>query len=51
MISQTDAGGAATGTAYDQAGRVTEVTDPEGGVWQYAYDAVGNLISQTDLIL
>ncbi|WP_353947239.1 DUF6531 domain-containing protein [Streptomyces sp. HUAS MG91] len=33
---------------YDPAGNPTKVTDPLGGVTTTAYDAVGNVIEQTD---
>ncbi|WP_405986787.1 polymorphic toxin-type HINT domain-containing protein [Streptomyces sp. NBC_00872] len=32
----------------DGAGNATEVTDPNGGVWKAAYDALGRLTSLTD---
>ena len=34
--------------AYDSAGRVTSLTDLNGGVTQFAYDSQGNLLSLTD---
>jgi RHS repeat-associated protein len=33
---------------YDKAGRKTGMTDPDMGVWSYTYDALGNLLTQTD---
>jgi YD repeat-containing protein len=39
---------AATSLAYDQAGRKTNMADPDLGSWSYSYDAQGNLTSQTD---
>jgi len=39
---------ATTTLDYDVAGRKTSMTDPDMGRWTYAYDAYGNLISQTD---
>ena len=43
-------GGSATTTTiqYDVAGRKKDMIDPDMGVWAYAYDAMGNLIRQTD---
>lgn len=32
----------------DGAGRITRITDPAGGVLQYAYDAAGDLVTFTD---
>ncbi|MFN8575151.1 MAG: toxin TcdB middle/N-terminal domain-containing protein, partial [Gemmatimonadaceae bacterium] len=34
--------------AYDSLGRKLQMTDPDSGTWQYAYDAVGNLVYQED---
>ncbi|OZM73732.1 type IV secretion protein Rhs [Amycolatopsis antarctica] len=33
---------------YDQALRLTSVTNSQGMVWRYSYDAAGRLISETD---
>jgi RHS repeat-associated protein len=33
---------------YDLAGRKTNLKDPDLGWWKYAYDALGNLTTQTD---
>lgn len=33
---------------YDLKGRKTGMNDPDMGVWSYAYDALGQLKSQTD---
>ncbi|MEW5872532.1 MAG: SpvB/TcaC N-terminal domain-containing protein [Chloroflexota bacterium] len=37
-----------TSLEYDYAGRKTSMEDPDMGTWYYAYDAVGNLVRQTD---
>jgi len=43
-----DPGGRALAFAYDALGRVAAVTDPAGGVYQYAYHAdTGNLVGVT----
>jgi len=39
-----------TTIAYDLAGRKAEMTDPDMGRWSYAYDAIGNLVRQTDAL-
>ncbi|TLN09749.1 RHS repeat protein, partial [bacterium] len=41
-------GDALTEITYDLAGRKIDMTDPDMGKWYYQYDAVGNLIRQTD---
>ena len=33
---------------YDELGRKTQMWDPDKGHWQYAYNAFGQLITQTD---
>ena len=33
---------------YDLAGRKTKMFDPDMGIWEYAYDPLGNLIQQQD---
>lgn len=33
---------------YDALGRKAGMTDPDMGAWSYGYDAVGNLVRQTD---
>jgi YD repeat-containing protein len=33
---------------YDLAGRKTSMDDPDMGEWSYTYDALGNLLTQTD---
>ena len=37
-----------TTSEYDIKGRRTKHVEPNSGTWQYAYDAVGQLIKQTD---
>ena len=41
-------GGNTTTLGYDAAGRKTAMSDPDMGQWSYRYDALGNLIEQTD---
>jgi RHS repeat-associated protein len=41
-------GGATTSLSYDLGGRKLGMSDPDMGTWNYAYDALGNLIRQTD---
>jgi RHS repeat-associated protein/CSLREA domain-containing protein len=41
-------GGATTSIRYDDAGRKISMSDPDMGQWSYEYDALGNLIKQTD---
>lgn len=33
---------------YDLAGRKTSMNDPDMGYWEYEYNALGNLLTQTD---
>ncbi len=40
--------GAVTDPSYDLLGRKTQLIDADMGTWTYDYDAVGNLIRQTD---
>ena len=47
-LIQVETGGARTTIDYDAAGRKLGMQDPDMGVWSYAYDALGNLLSQTD---
>ena len=37
-----------TTLSYDQRGRKIGMNDPAMGVWSYAYNAVGELVRQTD---
>jgi RHS repeat-associated protein len=39
---------ATTSLTYDIAGRKIQMTDPDMGVWNYSYDALGNLKWQLD---
>jgi YD repeat-containing protein len=45
LIGMADRFGRSLGFTYDTLARVTTMTDPAGGVFQYAYDANGNLAS------
>ncbi len=46
----THTGGAGIGVAFarDAQGRITSITDPNGGVRTYAYDQFGDLVSYTN---
>jgi RHS repeat-associated protein len=44
----TNAGGVTTTLAYDLRGRKTSMADPDMGSWSYFYNALGELIRQTD---
>jgi len=41
-------GGASTMLTYDKAGRKTSMNDADMGTWDYSYDALGNMVTQTD---
>jgi YD repeat-containing protein len=41
-------GGATITLSYDFGGRKTGMADPDMGSWNYTYDALGNLSTQTD---
>ncbi|MBC6940961.1 MAG: RHS repeat protein [Chloroflexi bacterium] len=41
-------GGASTALTYDKAGRKTNMVDADMGTWNYSYDALGNMVTQTD---
>lgn len=43
----SSAGGLNVPFARDQQGRITQITDPNGKVYQYGYDAAGNLATVT----
>jgi RHS repeat-associated protein len=44
----TNAGGVTTSLGYDLRGRKTSMNDPDMGSWSYVYNALGELIRQTD---
>jgi RHS repeat-associated protein len=44
----TSAGGVSTTLSYDLRGRKTGMVDPDMGSWSYAYNALGELVRQTD---
>ncbi len=44
----TNAGGVVTSLVYDLRGRKTSMADPDKGNWAYYYNALGELIRQTD---
>jgi RHS repeat-associated protein len=44
----TNAGGVSTTLTYDLRGRKLTMADPDMGNWQYFYNALGELIRQTD---
>jgi YD repeat-containing protein len=48
LICVTDAASNVTTISYDSLGRKTQSNDPDLGVWDYSYDANGNLLTQTD---
>jgi len=50
LLTVTDAASTPNVTliVYDWLGRKDSIDDPDMGEWSYGYDAVGNLISQTD---
>ncbi|MFZ2095400.1 MAG: RHS repeat-associated core domain-containing protein [Anaerolineales bacterium] len=47
-LHTTTRGGSVITLTYDFGGRKTDMDDPDMGVWHYAYDALGNLVRQTD---
>ncbi|HKZ54828.1 MAG TPA: RHS repeat-associated core domain-containing protein, partial [Anaerolineales bacterium] len=47
-LIRVESGGNAIAIEYDQAGRKLWLDDPDLGRWTYAYDALGNLVSQSD---
>lgn len=47
-LTNVTRGGATTSLSYDVAGRKVQMVDPDLGTWSYAYDALGNLLTQTD---
>ncbi|MFZ6027927.1 MAG: RHS repeat-associated core domain-containing protein [Chloroflexota bacterium] len=48
LLYQVTRGGATTTLLYDIGGRKTQMADPDMGTWNYTYDALGNLKTQTD---
>jgi YD repeat-containing protein len=48
LLTEVTYGTATTGLQYDYAGRKLTMDDPDMGDWSYAYDALGNLLTQTD---
>jgi len=50
LLTRTQNGNANTRitNTYDSLGRKIRITDPDSGLWEYDYDAVGNLIFQND---
>jgi RHS repeat-associated protein len=48
LLVQAVRGGSTTTMTYDMAGRKTAMNDPDMGGWSYSYDALGNLLKQTD---
>ncbi len=47
-LLQAQRGVALTSLQYDLGGRKTALQDADMGAWSYAYDALGNLVEQTD---
>ncbi|HKZ55602.1 MAG TPA: RHS repeat-associated core domain-containing protein, partial [Anaerolineales bacterium] len=47
-LVRVESGGNTIAIDYDQAGRKLWLDDPDLGRWTYAYDALGNLVSQAD---
>jgi len=47
-LVQTNAGGVTTSATYDLRGRKIAMSDPDMGRWSYAYDALGQIVQQTD---
>ncbi len=48
LLKTATRGGVTTTLTYDLAGRKTQMIDPDMGTWIYTYDALSNLITQTD---
>ncbi len=48
QLIQTDAAGNITRIQYNIRGQKTAMQDPAMGVWEYAYNAFGELVLQTD---
>jgi len=47
-LIRVNAGGAITTLSYDLRGRKTAISDPDMGTWSSSYNALGDLIRQTD---
>ena len=47
-LTQASRGGATTTLTYDLGGRKKQMIDADMGTWNYTYDALGNLKTQTD---
>jgi RHS repeat-associated protein len=47
-LLSTTYGAAVTTLIYDLAGRKTQMIDPDMGTWSYRYNALGELVRQTD---
>ena len=47
-LVQAQYGSYAASLSYDFAGRKLSMNDPDMGIWTYQYDALGNLVEQTD---
>jgi len=47
-LVETTAAGTVTSMSYDLRGRKTGMVDPNMGTWSYAYNALGELVKQTD---
>ena len=50
VVRQTDANGIPTSMVYDALYRLEQVTDPLGGQVVYTYDAVGNKLTEDELV-
>ena len=48
QLAQVTRGGATTTLQYDLGGRKSQLLDPDLGSWSYSYDALGNLLQQSD---
>jgi YD repeat-containing protein len=47
-LTQTNVGGVTTTMTYDNRGNKISMNDPDMGRWTYTYNALSELISQTD---